>query len=79
MHTKLWSLAAVAFGAFIGGPLGLLYGNSIVRQACEKPDASNLCGLTSAPTVPFYIAAGAVIGVAVAEFIVIVILESRKA
>ena len=78
MQTKLWSLAAVAVGALIGGRLGLLYGTSTVRQACEKPDASNLCGLTSAPTVPFYVAAGTIIGAAVAVLAIVVILGRRK-
>ena len=75
---KLWSLASVAVGAVVGGPLGLLYGNSVVRSACEKPGASNLCGLTSAPTVPFYIAIGAVMGTAVAALAAVVILRRRR-
>jgi hypothetical protein len=77
--TKIWLLTSVAVGALVGGPFGLLYGNSIVRQACEKPDASNLCGLTSAPTVPFWIVIGAVIGASVAAFAVVVLLGRRKA
>ena len=77
-RTKLWLLVSVAAGALVGGPLGLLYGNSVVRQACERPDASNLCGLTSAPAVPFYIVIGAVVGAAVAAFAVVVLLGRRN-
>jgi hypothetical protein len=58
--------------------LGLLYGNFVVRQACERPDASNLCGLTTAPTVPFYIVIGAVVGAAVAGFAVAAFFGRRK-
>ena len=76
---KLWLLAALAVGAVVGGPLGLWYGGSVVRWACENPDASNLCGLTSAPAVPFYIAIGAVIGTTVAALAVVAILVRRKA
>ena len=76
---KLWLLAALAVGAVIGGPLGLWYGDFAIQSVCEKPDASNLCGLTSAPAVPFYIAIGAVIGATVAALAVVAILERRKA
>jgi len=44
-YAKVWLMAAVAGGALVGGPFGLLYGQSIVRKACDTPDASNLCGL----------------------------------
>jgi hypothetical protein len=71
-------LASVAVGVLVGAPLGLLYGDSVVRQACERPDAGNLCGLTSAPAVPFYIVIGAVIGASVAAFAVVVLLARRK-
>lgn len=77
-RTKLWLLASVAAGALVGGPLGLLYGNSVVSEACERPDAGNLCGLTSAPAVPFYIVIGAVVGASVAAFAVVVLLGRRK-
>jgi hypothetical protein len=77
--TKIWLLASVAVGVLVGGPLGLLYGNSIVREACERPDASNLCGLTSAPTVPFWIVIGAVVGASVAAFAVVALFGRRKA
>jgi hypothetical protein len=76
---KLWSLASVAVGAVVGGPLGLFYGNSVVRSACEQPGAGNLCGLTSAPTLLFDIAIGAATGAAVAALAVGVILGRRKA
>jgi len=80
--TKIWWLASAAVGALvgalIGGQLGLLYGNSVVRQACEKPDAGNLCGLTSAPFLPLDIVIGAVIGSSVAAFAVVVLLGRRK-
>src|ERR1700680_648520 len=77
-RTKLWLLASVAAGALVGGPLGLLYGNSVVRQACERPDASNLCGLTSVPAVAFYIGIGAVVGASVAAVAVVALLGRRK-
>src|SRR6478752_5131378 len=77
-RTKLWLLASVAAGALVGGPLGLLYGNSVVRQACERLGAGNLCGLTSAPAVPFYIVIGAVVGASVAAFTVVALLGRRK-
>jgi hypothetical protein len=78
-RTKLWSLASVAIGAVIGGPFGLWDVNSVIQQACEKPDATNLCGLTSTPAIPFYIAIGAVIGASVAAFAVVLISARRKA
>jgi hypothetical protein len=78
-RTKLWSLASIAMGAVIGGPVGLLYAKSVIQQACKKPDATNLCGLTSAPAIPFYIAIGAVIGASVAALAVVLILGRRKA
>jgi len=77
--TKIWWLASVAIGALVGGPLGLLYGQSVVSQACGKPDASNLCGLMTAPSVPFYIAIGAIVGASVAAVTVVVILRKRQA
>ena len=77
--TKLWSVGSVVIGAVIGGPLGLIYANSVIQQACAKPDATNLCGLTSAPAIPFYIAIGAVIGASVAAFAVVLTLATRKA
>ena len=77
-RTKLWLLASVAAGALVGGLLGLLYGNAVVRQACERPYASNLCGLTSAPAVAFYIAIGTVVGASVAAVAVVVLLGRRK-
>ena len=77
-RTKLWWLASVAAGALVGGALGLLYGNSAVRHACERPDASNLCGLTSAPAVPFYLVIGAIVGASVAAFAVVVLLGRRN-
>ena len=77
-RNKLWLLASVAAGALVGGALGLLYGNSVVRQACQRPDASNLCGLTSASAVPFYIVIGAVVGASVAASAVVGLLGKRK-
>jgi hypothetical protein len=75
--TKMWWLASVAIGALAGGPLGLLYGKSVVVQVCGKPDAGNLCGLMSAPAVAFYITIGAAIGASVAALAVLVILRTR--
>jgi hypothetical protein len=75
---KIWLLASVAVGALVGGLLGLLYGHSVVRQACERPDASNLCGLTSAPFVPFWIVIGAVTGASMAACAIVVLIGRRK-
>jgi hypothetical protein len=77
--TKLWSLASVAIGGVVGGPLGLFYANVLIREACEKPDATNLCGVSDVPAIPFYIAIGAVLGASVAAFAVFMILRRRKA
>jgi hypothetical protein len=77
-RTKLSLLASATAGALIGGPLGLRYGNSIVSLACERPGAGNLCGLTSAPAVPFYIVIGAVVGASIAALGVAVLLGRRK-
>jgi hypothetical protein len=78
-QTKLWLLALAAIGAIVGGPFGLFYGDSVVRQVCEKPDASNLCGLAGAPTVPLYIVIGAVMGASLAACAVLMILGRRNA
>src|SRR5262245_23352297 len=77
-RTKIRLLASVAVGALVGAPLGLLYGNSVVRQVCARPNASNLCGVTSAPAVPFYIVIGAIVGASVAASAVAVLLGKRK-
>jgi hypothetical protein len=77
--TRIWLRASVAVGALVGAPLGLLCGNYVVRQACDRPGASNLCGLTSAPAVPIYIVMGAVIGASAAALAIAVLLRSRKA
>src|SRR2546430_916228 len=61
-YTKVWSIVSIAGGALIGGPFGLLYGLSIVRQACDKQDAGNLCGFVPSYFVPGYVLIGAVIG-----------------
>jgi hypothetical protein len=77
--SKVWWIATVVIGAFVGGPLGLLYGTSIVRQACAQTDASNLCGFMSVPSVPSYIVLGAIIGASAAALSVAVILRTRGA
>jgi len=69
----------VVIGAFVGGALGMLYGTSIVRQACAQPNASNLCGFINTPSVPFYIVLGAIIGASAAALSVAVILRTRGA
>ena len=76
---KLWSLALAATGAVLGGPLGLLYGDSVIRQVCENSDAGTLCGLAGVPTVPFYIVTGAALGASLATFALVMILGRRKA
>ena len=77
-RTKIRLLASVAAGALVGGPLGRLYGESVVQQFCARFDAGNLCGLTSAPAVPFYIIIGAIVGASVAASAVAVLLGRRK-
>jgi hypothetical protein len=81
-RTKLWLLTSVAAGALVGGPLGRLLGNAVVssavRQACERPDATNLCGLMLIPAVPVYIGIGTIVGAAVAGFAVAAFLGRRK-
>jgi hypothetical protein len=76
--TMLWSLATAAVGAIVGGQLGLTYARALIRQACDKPDATNLCGLTSAPAVPFYVVIGVAIGVTVGAFAVVLIPSIRS-
>jgi hypothetical protein len=85
-HTKLWLLASVAGGAFVGASLGLLRDLSISRQvlrgACGQPGAGNLCGFpafTATPGVfPIYTALGAVIGAMVAAVVIIAVMRSRS-
>ena len=77
--TKMWALLSVGMGAFIGVPLGQWYGQYAIGQACDKPDATNLCGLSVLPALPFYIVIGAVIGASVAAFAAVVVLGRRKA
>jgi hypothetical protein len=78
-YTRLWSGASVAVGALLGGPLGYLYGLSIIRQACDAPGAGNLCGLAAFSTIPVYVICGAAIGGLVATVAVVVIIHRRKA
>jgi hypothetical protein len=77
--TILALLTAVVVGAVIGGSVGLLYAKCDIAQACARPDATNLCGLTTGPVIPFSIAIGAIIGASVATFAVVLILRRRKA
>jgi len=65
-YTKGWLMTAVAAGALVGGLSGYLYGLSVIRQACDTPDASNLCGLVPSYFVPGYVLVGAVSGALVA-------------
>ena len=78
-YAKVWSMVSIAGGALIGGPLGLLYGLSIIRQACDKPDASNLCGFTPSYFVPGYVLIGAVIGALVATIAALLFMGRTKA
>jgi hypothetical protein len=81
--TIIWLLASAAVGALVGalvvGRLGLLFGDSVIRQACERPDATNLCGFTGALFVPFWVIIGAVSGGSAAAVALVVILGRRKA
>ena len=77
-YAKIWLMASIAAGALGGGPLGYLYGLSVIRRACERPDAGNLCGLTAASMVPGFVAVGVVVGAAVAAFSVIFIVSRGK-
>jgi len=84
-HTKIWLLVAVAGGALVGGPLGLLvgslYGQYVIGQACSKPGATNLCGLSSSFAVPSYlvlgVALGAVLGAAIAAIVITAVMGRR--
>ncbi len=79
--TKLWSLASVAIGVLIGAPIGgragLLYANSLIADACGKPDASNLCGLPLTPSIPLYVITGAMMGASIVALAVGVIVALR--
>ncbi len=77
--SKIWLMVSVAAGALVGGPLGLSWSLSIVRQACDKPDASNLCGLAPSYFVPGYVLIGAVIGALIATAAVILFMGRAKA
>lgn len=80
--TKLWLLVTAAIGglagAIVGGLIGRAYVDSLIRQACEGPSATNLCGLTSAPALPFYVVIGAIIGAGVAACAVVGFFRMRK-
>jgi hypothetical protein len=73
-RTTLWVTASVAGGALAGVPLGFWFGLSVVRQACDQPDASNLCGLAGYSVFPTYVVLGAVVGALVAAVAVVVII-----
>ena len=51
-YTKVWSGTSVPVGALVGGPLGYLYGLSIIRQACDEP-ARAICAAWAALFLPF--------------------------
>ena len=72
-------MAAVAGGALVGGPFGLLYGQLIVRTACDTPDASNLCGLVPSYFIPGYVLIGAVVGALVATVAAILFMGRQQA
>ena len=74
---KVRVLALIAVGALAGGPLGFFYGNSVARASCENPNAGNLCGLTSATTLPLYVIIGAVIGASFAAVAAVAIASRR--
>jgi hypothetical protein len=76
--TKVWLLTSVAAGAVGGGLLGRIYGNRVLAQVCDAPDAGNLCGLFSAPTVPLYVGIGAVVGAFVGALVLVIVLRRRR-
>ena len=78
-YTKVWFMVFVACGALAGGPLGLWYGRTIIGRACEKPNASNLCGFVPSYFVPGYVVIGAVIGALIATVAVIQFMGRSKA
>lgn len=77
-RTKIWLLISVVAGAALGGPLGRQYGLSVVRQACDKPGASNLCGFFPWLFAPVFVILGAGIGVFVAALVVMTVLAKTK-
>jgi len=77
-YTKLWSIVVAAGGALVGAPVGVLCGNSLIRAACAKPDAGNLCGLVPSFFVPGYAIVGASLGALAASALVIVIVHRRQ-
>jgi hypothetical protein len=77
-RTKIWYLVSVVGGAALGGPLGHQYGLSLVRQACDKPDASNLCGFFPWLFAPVFVILGAGVGVFVAALVAMAVLAKMK-
>jgi hypothetical protein len=77
-RTKTWLLVSVVRGAALGGPLGYQYGLSLVRQACDKPGASNLCGFFPSLFAPVFVILGAGVGVFVAALVVMAVLAKVK-
>jgi hypothetical protein len=75
---KLWTLVCVVAGAVVGGPIGHWYGTVLIGQVCDRPDATNLCGLTSVAVIPVFIAIGAIAGASIAALIVTVVLRRRR-
>jgi hypothetical protein len=77
-YTKVWLVGSVVGGALVGATLGLLSGPLAVRQVCDRPGASNLCGLLPSLFLPGYVLIGAVTGALVAAAAVILVVRRRQ-
>src|SRR5689334_14461398 len=67
-RSKVFLLVCSAAGALLGGTadytLAAAYGRHLLRLACSPPDATNLCGLTTAIGNSGYLVGGMVLGAA---------------